>query len=78
MKDGQQSMELRDTTRISRVTVCVRRSVNELRMCIWTEWFYVGDLISDAVSKVFVLDVDTFCDVVGGILASVVLKRCTM
>jgi len=33
-------------------------------MCLWTEWFYVGDLVAETVSKVFVLDVDAFCDVV--------------
>ncbi len=33
-------------------------------MCLWTDWFYVGDLVAETVSKVFVLDVEAFCDVV--------------
>ena len=36
------------------------------RMCLWTEWFYVGDLVADTVSSVFVLDVEAFSDAIAG------------
>lgn len=35
-------------------------------MCLWTEWFYVGDLVSDTVSSVFVLEMEAFCDTIAG------------
>lgn len=35
-------------------------------MCLWTEWFYVGDLVADTVSSAFVLDVEAFCDRIAG------------
>lgn len=35
-------------------------------MCLWTEWFYVGDLVADTVSSVFVLDMEAFCDTIAG------------
>ena len=40
-----------------------------VRMCLWTEWFYVGDLVADTVSSAFVLDVEAFCDRIAGHLA---------
>ena len=47
--------------------VLLRHDLQQLlRMCLWTEWFYVGDLVADEVSKIFVLDVEAFCDVVAG------------
>ena len=40
-----------------------------VRMCLWTEWFYVGDLVADTVSSAFVLDVEAFCHRIAGHLA---------
>lgn len=35
-------------------------------MCLWTEWIYVGDLISETVSTLISLDVERFCDLLSG------------
>lgn len=37
-----------------------------LRMCLWTEWYYVGDLVADSVSQLLVLDMESFCETLSG------------
>ncbi|CAJ1369098.1 unnamed protein product [Effrenium voratum] len=36
-----------------------------VEMCLWTEWFHVGNMVSVEVSQVLILDMPTFCDIVG-------------
>lgn len=60
-KDHQNCSNTSPSTSEAVLQCCL---VVSLRMCLWTEWFYVGDLVAETVSKVFVLDVDAFCDVV--------------
>eukprot|EP00913_Durusdinium_trenchii_P022205 g20865.t1 len=35
-------------------------------MCLWTEWYYVGDLVADSVSQLLVLDMESFCETLSG------------